>query len=540
MAHLIAMTLQWLAHKLGLLLLIIGVLLVGSWLKGEWEQLRAIRAQIETQEGVLAGLRSDLAAVEAQLAADTADWSRRMEAAAGPLRTELDSVGARIAAAGPHWQETLRRFADLERQAREARRAADGARAEVAARQEALRFWDPYLNPERLAALEAAKAKQALLDANAKAWESARDRVAPTVRNSPLRPLYARQSRLAEDIAGLTGSVSPRHAQLVTAKEDRERRIEDLEALLAAQRERVAQDPREKFFAAVRSRLPLALGILLGVLLLPVAIKAFLYFVLAPLAGRLPPIRILPGDDAPAVPPLPASAVSAAIDLAPGEELLVQPEFLQSSGQPAHKQTQWFLNAALPFASLASGMFALTRIRPAGDAPTRVVVSSQQDAFGEVGVLDLPAGAALVLQPRALAGVVKPAGAPLRITRHWRLPSLHAWLTLQLRYLVFHGPCRLVLKGCRGVKSEEPQPGHPRLINQSATLGFSANLEYRTTRCETFVAYLRGKEDLFNDLFAGGHGRFVYEEMPAGGRRGGVTGRGLEGLADAALKAFGI
>ena len=540
MSNLFAMTLRWVAHKLGLLLLIIGVLLVGSWLKDEWEQLRAIRAEIETQESLLAGLRTDLAAVEAQLAADTATWSRRMEIAAGPLHAELDSIDTRIAAAGPRWQEALRRFGDLERQARKARSEAEDARAEVAAREAALRFWDPFLNPERLAAREAAKARHALLDANAKAWEAARDRVAPTLRNSPLKDLYERQSRLAEDIAGLTGSVSPRHAELTAMRQNRTQKIADVESLLEAQRARVAQDPREKFFAAVKSRLPLALGILLGVLLVPVLIKAFFYYLLAPLASRLPPIRILPLDDVPQWPAPAGSSVSVTLEVAPGEELLVQPEFLQSSSQSASKRTQWFLNAALPFASLASGMFALTRIRPESDAPTRVVVSSQQDALGEVGVVDLPAGSAMVLQPRALAGVVKPAGAPLCITRHWRLGSLHAWLTLQLRYLVFHGPCRLVLKGCRGVRSEEPQPGLARLINQSATLGFSANLDYRTTRCETFVAYLRGKEGLFNDLFSGGPGRFVYEEMPAGGRRGGITGRGLEGLADAILKAFGI
>jgi hypothetical protein len=78
------------------------------------------------------------------------------------------------------------------------------------------------------------------------------------------------------------------------------------------------------------------------------------------------------------------------------------------------------------------------------------------------------------------------------------------------------------------------------LINQASTLGFSANLDYRTVRCETFIPYLRGQEELFNDLFAGGPGWFIYEEMPAGERRGGLTGRGLEGLIDAFLKAFGI
>jgi len=90
------------------------------------------------------------------------------------------------------------------------------------------------------------------------------------------------------------------------------------------------------------------------------------------------------------------------------------------------------------------------------------------------------------------------------------------------------------------VRAEAPLPDQPRLINQAATLGFSANLEYRTIRCETFVPYLRGQEELFNDLFAGGPGWFIYEEMPGQDRRAGLTGRGLEGLTDAFLKAFGI
>jgi hypothetical protein len=290
----------------------------------------------------------------------------------------------------------------------------------------------------------------------------------------------------------------------------------------------------------VKSRIPLALGILAGILLLPVAIKAILYYVLAPLASRLAPIRILPSDDPPPLAKSTTSAVSATVDIQRGEELLVQPDFLQSSSKPALKRTRWFLNPRLPFASIASGMYALTSVSPEGDTATRVVVSSQRDPFSEIGVVALPAGAAMVMHPRSLAGILKPAGGAARITRHWRLGSLHAWLTLQLRYLVFHGPCELLLKGCRGVRAEAPLPNQPRLINQAATLGFSANLEYRTVRCETFVPYLRGHEALFNDLFAGSPGWFVYEEMPARGGRYGIAGRGLEGLTDAVLKAFGI
>ena len=98
------------------------------------------------------------------------------------------------------------------------------------------------------------------------------------------------------------------------------------------------------------------------------------------------------------------------------------------------------LNPRLPLASIASGMFALTRVRPEGDTGTHVVVSSQDDALGEVGVIELPEGAAMVIQPRSLAGIVKREGLPIAMTRHWRLGSLHAWLTLSSAISSFTAP----------------------------------------------------------------------------------------------------
>ena len=178
----------------------------------------------------------------------------------------------------------------------------------------------------------------------------------------------------------------------------------------------------------------------------------------------------------------------------------------------------------------------LTRVSPAGSEP--VVLSATKDPLSEIGIIDLAEGAAFVCQPRSLAGVIQDRESPIRITRHWRLGSLQGWLTLQLRFLVFHGPGQLVMKGCRGIRIESA--GRGRLINQAATLGFSANLDYANTRCETFVSYWTGKEDLFNDLFTGDTGVYVYEEVPDLKRATGVTGRGLEGWTDAMLKVFGV
>jgi hypothetical protein len=229
------------------------------------------------------------------------------------------------------------------------------------------------------------------------------------------------------------------------------------------------------------------------------------------------------------------SAVSFPVVLGEGQELLVHPDYLQSTSVRAAKETRWLLNRRFPFASLFSGMYMLTRIGPAGSEP--VVLSATRSALSEIGVIDLAEGAAFVCQPRSLAGVIQEEGRPMRMTRHWRLGSVQAWLTLQLRFLVFHGPGQLVIKGCRGIRIESAGTG--RLINQAATLGFSAQLAYANTRCETFVSYWSGKEELFNDTFAG-DGMYVYEEMPESKRAGGITGRGLQGLSDTLLKVFGV
>jgi len=314
---------------------------------------------------------------------------------------------------------------------------------------------------------------------------------------------------------------------------DIEHQITRLEATLNG-------DWLERLRLKTLSVLPSALGVLAGIIFAPFFIKAFLYFVIAPQASRIPPVRILAGTSAPPPPSAVPSAVSLTIEVGPDQELLVDPDFLQSSSKPARKLTRYFLNPTLPFSSLASGMTMLTSVRPEGDQPTKVVISATKDALGEVGIVELPEGASMVLQPRALAGVIKPAAGFTRISRHWRLFNLHSWLTLQLRYLVFHGPCFVILKGCRGVRAESPDPARPRILNQSATLGFSSHLDYSNTRCETFWSYFTGKEDLFNDLFDGENGLYIYEEMPDASRKTGITGRGLEGLLDGFLRAFGI
>lgn len=288
---------------------------------------------------------------------------------------------------------------------------------------------------------------------------------------------------------------------------------------------------------AVGAQILTAVYILLGAIFVPIGIKLMFFYVIAPWASRRPPIQVI--EQGRTVHPMVISHGSAAsieIEIKPDEEILIHSDHIQSSSINSNKTTKLFLNSGYPFTSIAAGLYLLTRIAPA--AVEKVVVSSGRSLELKILVVDLPAGSAMVVQPRGLVGVIQQRTNPLRIESIWRAGHLHSWLTLQFRYLVFHGPAKLVVEGCRGVRMEPA--GHGRLINQAATLGFSASAKYSVRRCETFISYWRGIEELFNDQFAGANCVYMYEEMPSLHRKGGITGRGLEGLTDSVLKVFGI
>ena len=302
-----------------------------------------------------------------------------------------------------------------------------------------------------------------------------------------------------------------------------------------------------QFYNNISDRFMQALWILILATLSPVIFRAVFYYVLAPLASRRPPICIYPNESGKVdsylanpnggqLSPEKISAVSIQLNFSENEEVLIHPDYIQSSSFAGKQDTKWLLSNSFPLSSILSGMLALSRIRT--DSNETIIISSTNDPLSEIGIISLPQGAAMVLQPRSLVGVLQSRNLPIRITRHWRLFSLHAWLTLQLRYLVFHGPAKLIIKGCRGVRVE--LAGNGRRISQSATIGFSANLKYATTRCETFFPYLTVRQSLLNDTFTGEHGYYLYEELPRNNTNSGITTRGLEGVSDAVMKVFGI
>lgn len=277
--------------------------------------------------------------------------------------------------------------------------------------------------------------------------------------------------------------------------------------------------------------------IVLALILLPLAWKVIAYWMLAPIAERAAPVDLLAAPASVALHPVCSENHPAQqIVLDSVHTLLTKPRYLQSSTDDSDKITQWILDLQFPFTSVAAGLFFLTRISPkAGpdNASCAVTLSCQSDATEELAVLDLPEGASLVFRPTALAALVIETEKYPQIRSRWVFNRLHAWLALHFRYLVITGPVRLVFAGQRGVQREEVNSVTAgRRINSGLTAAFSPTLAYKPRRAETFWAYFRGENALFDDFFAG-DGITINQQVGSG------TARGIQRFMDSIFGAIG-
>lgn len=487
MSTLLYRAVQFIGSKFLTFIVIVAILLVVSWVRSEWadisrllDETKGIERQITEKQETLNELRQK---------AEKLDQAAR---------------------------NALQKIKDLDEAARSAREQYNRARRNWEKRKEKVSLFFPELLDAEDWAAERLAAERSNWT-----WEAseAADKAAAAARKAQVdSPWAVNQAKMDAEQAQLT----------------------HLEAQKAQVEASTSVTPVQRLALAVREVLPSALWVLAGIILLPIVIKAVFFYLIAPLADRVPAITIEPNDGTHAEPRMILSGVSLNIEINDKEELLAHPDYLQSTAKSARELTKFFLNHKLPFSSLASGMCLLTRVRPQDGASETIKISPTQDPHGELALIELPTSAAMVLYPRCIAAVIKGKDQEISIESRWRLKSLHSWLTLQFRYLVFRGPCKIVLKGCRGVCVEKPALEKPRLISQSATMGFSSNIQYSNTRSKKFTSYLRGKDDLFKDLFGGNVGVFVYEEVPDARKKSGLTGRGVEGVVDAMLKAFGV
>lgn len=534
--------LQWLWNRA---LLYAALVAVAAFLALAWPGVPQMMQLLDEENRSAAEIRGELqtglAESQRQLAQRVAEAktfsSDQLEQRIADRERALEAAKARRDAAAAGWLAAYRPSRILERTSAEIDIAAieseltalGAMAAPQTSIEQAKRFFDanPTMPTEgAIAAAEAqCRAARKRRDAFEAQWQIEQGlREAFLLERTELNAAVADRCQRAETLE------QRRRAALATRRQMAEARA----ALAALQPDPLAQSlVGEAERITLRDILIQALYWLIAITLVPLAYRVIAYFALAPIAARWPPMRFAAGTLPPPVPGSEGSAVSVTLALGAGEEALVRQDYLQSSSLRGAKRTRWLLDWRHPFTSLASGMRFLTAVRGDGEW---VTVSAVKDPFAELAVLTLPEGAACVLRPSALAAVVQGEAQPLRITSHWRLFSLPALLTWQWRYLAFHGPARLVVKGGRGVRIEPA--GRGRIVGEGQILGFSADLAYAVIRSETFWPYFFGREALLKDRLEAGAGLVLIEEAPLAGRSG--LRRGFEGLADAALKLAGV
>lgn len=576
MGHLLSVLLSALRRNVLVFVAIVFILASGSWIRAEWQSIQSIvdelpsleRGQDDVNHHQALLTRKTHAALSQLVGATVTQLDARIrvvdqdirnlqqEQANAPsfLRTAFNGGEA---VARPLAQSVMRNVEiDLLRQERaylvawRARAHALNNRQDAANKLEQLRL----AHVKAYAAYESVLRQRNAIEANAGLGARV-----------PFTTAYKQLLRLNPQLKALRAETDKAHLaflaqdaivkQLPSAEALGAFRIDEqrLAAATAPLRERflrakqlAAENVLWRGYQAVRPVLPAALGVLVGWWLVPAAIRILFYFVLAPLAARRPPITI----DAAKGPALASpsfgqrsgndgaliSAVSQRVTLAPDEELLIRADYCQSQPAGAIATTKVLFDWRRCLTSVAAHLWMLKRLRTS--QPAVFVVSPTADALDEVALLEIAAGSAFVLQPRGLVGIIFKTGQRPKIRSHWRLGTLHAWLTLQLRYLSFEGPATLIVKGCRGVRLEHAASG--RTISQDATLGFSSNASYATVRAEPFIPYLRGRQPLLQDKFTGHSAFYLYEEVPRKARPGQPNHNPLEVLVDAGLKAFGI
>ncbi len=482
---------KWLATRLAQLAIITLILLASYWLSREWKKVKAAndtavecrKVALRLEEGTKA-LQARKAELEIKLKDEAAKLTSAEERCK-PLKVRLDAALSHL----------------------------EGVRA-------AEHFWyTTFLNSDYYLRLKEA---EIAYDASVLAFKLA--------------------SKDLNDLK-VELSASPLGKELTEVSEELDKKREDIQTLLnRAQQNQsfAAEHPLWRAWQAVLNVLPTALVILAGIILTPFAIKAFFYWVIAPLCSKAQPLVLIPGQGMGLK--IGSSNISAPLTLEPGDKLLVHSRYLQAAGAGPGKSTKFLYSWKIPFTSIAAGLYALVQVHNKGERPAQVTVSPKSDLFDKLTTVEIPEGESLVIYPRSIAAIIQRGGTPPHISRLWKIFNIHSFSTFQFRYLVLHGSCEVVLRGCRGIRAEHLNAdNNDRMQDLGSTLGFSPGVAYSTVRCEAFMDYILGRDHLFNDRFRGTEGVFLSDEIPDPRRsKGGIFGRGLEGVFDTILKGFGI
>jgi len=340
-----------------------------------------------------------------------------------------------------------------------------------------------------------------------------------------------------ENLGPLIESLRVKHVNLRvdrTNLSDEARMLEDKIAYLESSSSEMVRY-LDSSWDVIKVYLPLALVLIVAG---PMVLKLVAYYLIAPIFHWAKPIQF--ADARVPDPDILDSGVSVSLAIGEGEQAWIKESYLQASDESLNRRTRFVLNWQIPVTCLAAGLIELVEFASENASMNGAITASTQDKPDmELSLIDVPENGSLILRPSHLVGLIGPGAHAVTIRRRWSFGRAQAWMTLQFRYFEFVGPCRMVVSGIRGVRAERISSGEGkgRRANQDSTIGFTPDLEFGATRAETFWAYFRGFNPLFDDVFRG-EGTFLCQEISKGENAGPI--RFWTGMRDALLKIVGI
>ncbi|MFT3870128.1 MAG: hypothetical protein QM715_16900 [Nibricoccus sp.] len=239
----------------------------------------------------------------------------------------------------------------------------------------------------------------------------------------------------------------------------------------------------------------------------PTLRKLSLFYFFAPRIARKRPLLLnrRPGFS----PSLGESRNVVETSLWPGESARVRFRYLQSVDDGLVRESKMMMSWRFPITSLLSGFVHDVNFRNArAGRDYRLAFAHHKNPEHQMAVVHVPEGSSLVVRPSFLAAVVLPPGQKLQVRWRWQLFRWQAWLTGQLCFMEFVGPCRLVVAGRPALRAERLMTQeHGATPNCRASvdkiIGFTPGLEYRLVRSPRFWNYYRWDAHLFDAHFSG-------------------------------------
>jgi uncharacterized protein (AIM24 family) len=238
------------------------------------------------------------------------------------------------------------------------------------------------------------------------------------------------------------------------------------------------------------------------VMVLPWVQRTFFYFVVMPWVERAPPLTLVENGGGRLT--FGKGVRTLEVALSDGDVCRARADYVRPvSGKTG---SQWLFDWRAPFVSYAAGLSVLTRIEGESDGRVVATLASPSDSDSYLLDVHLDEHPGFVFHPRHLVAVV----GRVELFTVWRLFSVHAWLTGQVRYIGVRGTGRCVLEGFGDILVQGTSE-KPSKIEQELLVGFDARLRYSTARTEAFLPYFLGRTPLVDDVFSG-EGRYVWQK----------------------------